>query len=92
MSTGVDWLKIMQSAVSPWLLFGSWLIFAVLVLPTGIEFFVPTFIVAVISSVICANLSLRVRKNPNIAYAIGFFFGVLGLLGYWIYYKIISKN
>ena len=29
----------------------------------------------------------KINSNMNLAYAIGFMFSLLGLLGYWIYYK-----
>ena len=35
----------------------------------------------------CAEFSNRINKNQNLAYIVGFLFCLLGLLGYWIYYK-----
>jgi len=35
-----------------------------------------------------AKWALKIKRSMNIAYIIGFVFGLLGLLGYWIYYKV----
>jgi hypothetical protein len=40
----------------------------------------------------CAKWATRIKKSPDWAYAIGFLFGLLGLLGYWIYYKGKTKK
>lgn len=35
----------------------------------------------------CSVWALKINENLNVAYVIGFLFGLFGLLGYWIYYK-----
>ena len=40
----------------------------------------------------CAKWASKIKKSPNVAYIVGFIFALLGLLGYWIYYKIKSKK
>ena len=55
----------------------------------------PTIIGAFIA-LYCANKNARwafeIDKNVNIGYVIGFIFGLVGLLGYWLYYKIKIKK
>ena len=34
-----------------------------------------------------ARWAFEIDKSVNLAYGIGFFIGVLGLIGYWVYYK-----
>ncbi len=36
----------------------------------------------------CVEWSEKIDAGPNFAYAVGFIGGVVGLLIYWIYYKI----
>lgn len=33
----------------------------------------------------CVDWSIKINKNKNWAFLIGFFFGLFGLLGYWLY-------
>jgi len=40
----------------------------------------------------CVEFSNRINKSNNWAFFIGFVFGLIGLLGYWIYYKINYKE
>ena len=35
----------------------------------------------------CSEWAFKINENLNVAYLIGFLFGLFGLLGYWIYYK-----
>jgi len=45
------------------------------------------FLIAITCANICSGWASRIKESPNIAYSIGFLFGLLGLVGYWIYYK-----
>jgi hypothetical protein len=36
----------------------------------------------------CASWAHRLGKSVNFAYGLGFFSGLLGLFGYWIYYNV----
>lgn len=53
-------------------------------------------ILAAIVAVVCGRKNykwaIEIKKNGNIAFAIGAFFGLFGLLGYYIYYRIKRKN
>lgn len=40
----------------------------------------------------CANYAVKIKKSPNWAYYEGFIFSLLGLLVYYIYYRIKSKK
>jgi len=42
--------------------------------------------VALASAIICWSLALKVKASGIVAYAIGFVFGLFGLVGYLIYY------
>ncbi|MFA6424701.1 MAG: hypothetical protein WCW64_00780 [Phycisphaerae bacterium] len=44
------------------------------------------------SAITCARWAQKINNNLNIAYAIGFLTNVIGLLGYWIYYKNKTKK
>lgn len=35
----------------------------------------------------CMDWAVKIKKDVNIAYLVGFLFGLVGLLGYWLYYK-----
>ena len=39
----------------------------------------------------CSDWAKKINKSMNFAYVIGFVFGLLGLLGYWIYFIIKEK-
>ena len=47
--------------------------------------------IALICADECSKWSLKIKKNPNIAYIFGFILFIPGLLIYWIYYLVISK-
>ncbi len=36
----------------------------------------------------CSKWAIEIKKSPNVAYAFGFLFILLGLLIYWTYYRI----
>ena len=40
----------------------------------------------------CSKLASEIKKNPNVAYVIGFMFSLLGLLGYGIYYENVKTK
>jgi len=40
----------------------------------------------------CFELASEINKSTTLAYIIGLFFGLFGLLEYWIYYKMIKTN
>lgn len=44
------------------------------------------------SAIACTKWAKKTNKSLNIAYAIGFLTNVIGLLGYWIYYKNKTKK
>jgi len=39
----------------------------------------------------CSKWASEIKKSPSVAYVVGFTFSLLGLFGYWIYYKVKSK-
>ena len=40
----------------------------------------------------CFELALEIKKSTTLAYIIGILFSLLGLLDYWIYYKMIKAK
>jgi len=40
----------------------------------------------------CAKWASKIKKNQNIAYAIGVIFSLIGWFFYWIYYAVKSKE
>jgi hypothetical protein len=55
----------------------------------------PTIIgvaIAFISAGYCAKWATKIKKNPNVAYGIGFFLGILGLVIYGIYYRTKKRQ
>jgi len=48
------------------------------------------FIIVVFCSTKCMELARKIEKSPTIGFLVGFWAGLLGLAGYWIYYKIKS--
>lgn len=53
-------------------------------------------IIGIVIMFLCAKKNSKwateINKSINLAYAIGFFFSLSGLLGYWIYYKSEKKK
>ena len=43
--------------------------------------------IAIMCASMCWNWASKIKANSFLAYFIGFFGGLLGLLGYYIYYK-----
>lgn len=41
---------------------------------------------------LCTDMARKINKSLSWAYAIGFFIGAIGLIGYWIYYKSQLRN
>ena len=39
-----------------------------------------------------ATWAFKIDKNVNVAFGIGFFIGLFGLIGYWIYYKYNKRQ
>ena len=44
-------------------------------------------IITIICGYKCSRWAVKIKRNPNIAYVIGFLFGLLGLLVYYVYYE-----
>lgn len=49
-------------------------------------------IILLFSARICYYWSKKIKANRTLAYLIGISFGLFGLLGYFIYYRIKLKN
>jgi len=47
-------------------------------------------IIAVGCGVKCIEWAHKIKKSPTIGFLVGFWAGLVGLVGYWIYYKIKS--
>lgn len=48
------------------------------------------FLIAFFCGNKCSEWATKIKKSPNIAFVVGFWAGLVGLVGYWIYYKIKS--
>ena len=87
------WLKIVSYTVVALIVFGEYI--------TGVEekessagalgrAFAVFFIFGVLSIACaqkCVQWASKIKKSPNIGYAIGFFLFPVGILAYWIYYR-----
>jgi hypothetical protein len=49
-------------------------------------------IVSVFCGNYCAKISAKISKSPDLAYCIGFFLSIPGLIGYWIYFRVLTKK
>jgi len=87
----------LKSPVAIWLRIGSYVIIGLSVLDsilhgeTGISYII-SGIIGIWCGGKCASWAVKIKKSPNWAYVIGFILGLVGLLIYYIYYKIKSKK
>ena len=49
-------------------------------------------IISLFCGYLCSKWAAKIKKSVNAAFIIGFLFGLAGLLGYFIYYKIKIKK
>jgi len=76
--------------VSTWIAGGS---YAIIIFYLVVDFSLLSLLgcgIALACASKCVDFARRVKKSVNKAYVIGLLFGLLGLLGYWIYYKLHS--
>ena len=48
-------------------------------------------LIMIFFSKLCAGFAHKIKKNENFAFLIGILFGLFGLTGYYIYYRIKKK-
>ena len=73
-----------------WLMVGS-VVFVIVVIFLRGPLFIIRGIVGLLCGYQCFKWATRIKKHPTPGYLIGFFFGLFGLLGYYIYYRV-KKN
>jgi hypothetical protein len=76
--------------VSVWLIVISFIIECIFIFDEmftkEIVFLVCIF--AYICATLCATWASKINKCPNEAFCIGFFFGLTGTIGYYLYYRL----
>lgn len=82
-----------KSSVAKWLRISSYVFIVLNVLYGFIsKSYYPGILIGSFIAVLCGNKcaewAVKIKKSPNWAYCIGLFFMLLGLLEYYIYYKI----
>jgi hypothetical protein len=77
--------------IMAWLRYGSYFLAALSILGGLVEpnfgYIIGAFIALGCANK-CASWAHRIGKSVNLAYGIGFFLGLVGLFGYWIYYNV----
>jgi len=72
-----------------------WIIFAFFIFLIAIRNFIGSIILLIIFF-ICkpyfVEWALEIKKDPKIPFFLVLFFGLLGFLGYWLYYKSKIKK
>ena len=67
------------------------LVFASMIYEAGLIGVIGSFVLYY-STKKCWKLSQEINKNKIVAFFIGYLFGLVGLLFYWIYYKICKTT
>ena len=80
------------ASIPIWIKIVSFLFIFPIILSFGTSIGIISWGILLFCGFICWDIASKIKKNKTLAYFIGFLLGIFGLIGYWIYSGIKSKE